>query len=256
MSNQVDKDQFQTPMMIQYLEIKKQYSDCILFFRLGDFYEMFLDDAKVGSEVLDITLTARSRGKDGAIPMCGVPFHAVDSYLSKLVSAGYKVALCDQVSLPDGKGLVKREVIRVITPGTNLNDKGLEKKKNNYIIAIDYLTSILSIVICDLGTGEISFLEEEKIDFTRAKQIIDDLFSKIKPVEGIVKDEFYFDKKKMDLFSNYSDFFIYNFEDWNKYTNNYSIRLQEIFNVKSLKNISLEDKPLTAKVCSVLLGYL
>ena len=239
MTNQDSQDQFKTPMMIQYLEIKKQYSDCILFFRLGDFYEMFLEDAKIGSEVLDITLTARSRGKDGAIPMAGVPFHAVDSYLAKLVSAGYKVAICDQVSLPNGKGLVEREVIRVVTPGTNLNNRGLEKKSNNYLLAVDYVNSTLVIIVCDLGTGEISFVEEEKIDILRAKQVIDDLFSKIKPVEGIVKDEFYFDKDKMSLFSNYPDFFIYSFESWNKYTKGVTKNLKEIFKVKSLKNLNL-----------------
>lgn len=256
MTNQDSQDQFKTPMMIQYLEIKKQYSDCILFFRLGDFYEMFLEDAKIGSEVLDITLTARSRGKDGAIPMAGVPFHAVDSYLAKLVSAGYKVAICDQVSLPNGKGLVEREVIRVVTPGTNLNNRGLEKKSNNYLLAVDYVNSTLVIIVCDLGTGEISFVEEEKIDILRAKQVIDDLFSKIKPVEGIVKDEFYFDKDKMSLFSNYPDFFIYSFESWNKYTKGVTKNLKEIFKVKSLKNLNIENRSLTQKVCNVLLGYL
>lgn len=256
MDIKIDGSQFKTPMMIQYLEIKKQYSDCILFFRLGDFYEMFLDDAKIGSEVLDITLTARSRGKDGEVPMCGVPFHAVDSYLAKLVSAGFKVAICDQVSLPDGKGLVKREVIRVVTPGTNLNNRGLEKKKNNYILAVDYINSTLVVVICDLGTGEISFIEEEKVDLVKAKQVIDDLFSKIKPVEGIVRDDFYFDKEKMSLFANYPDFFVYSFEDWNRYIKNYKNNLQEIFKVKSLKSLSLENRVIASQVCNVLLGYL
>lgn len=256
MTNQDSNDQFQTPMMIQYLEIKKQYSDCILFFRLGDFYEMFLEDAKIGAEVLDITLTARSRGKDGDIPMAGVPFHSVDSYLAKLVSAGYKVAICDQVSLPNGKGLVEREVIRVVTPGTNLNERGLEKKNNNYLLAIDYTNSTLVIVICDLGTGEIAFIEEAKLDLVRAKQTIGDLFSKIKPVEGIVKEDFYLNQDKMNLFANYPDFFVYNFEDWHKYTKKVKKNLEKVFKVQTFKSLNLENKTLVQQVTNVLLGYL
>src|SRR3972149_5701407 len=101
-------EKFTTPMMRQYQQIKKQYPDCLLLFRLGDFYELFMDDAKIGAEILDITLTSRSRGKDGRIPMAGVPYHAVEGYLSKLVIAGYKAAICEQVSEPDGFGLVDR----------------------------------------------------------------------------------------------------------------------------------------------------
>src|SRR5690242_19906379 len=124
-----------TPMMKQYCEIKKQYMDCLLFFRAGDFYELFFDDAKVGSQALNITLTGKNAGKDGRIPMAGVPYHAVDTYLAKLVKAGYKVAICEQVSLPNKYGIVDREVIRIVTPGTMLDEKALEKKEHNYIIA-------------------------------------------------------------------------------------------------------------------------
>src|SRR5436190_13451424 len=100
---------FTTPMMKQYIAIKKQYQDCLLFFRMGDFYELFLDDAHIGAKVLNITLTSRSKGKDGRIPMAGVPYHAVDPYLAKLVHAGYKVAICEQVSEPNKYGLVERK---------------------------------------------------------------------------------------------------------------------------------------------------
>ena len=109
---------FSTPMMKQYEIIKKQYQDCLLFYRMGDFYELFLDDALIGAKVLDITLTSRAKGKDGKIPMAGVPYHAVDSYLSKLVKAGYKVAICEQMTEPSSKGIIEREVVRVVTPGT------------------------------------------------------------------------------------------------------------------------------------------
>lgn len=243
-------------MMIQYLEIKKQYPDCILFFRLGDFYEMFLEDAEIGSDILDITLTARSRGKDGKIPMAGVPFHAVDSYLAKLVSAGYKVAICDQVSEPDGKGLVEREVIRVVTPGTNLSDKSLKKKDNNYLLAIDYNNKNLVIVICDLGTGEVSYIEEESVSLVEVKQVIDDLFAKIKPVEGIVTEQFTFDQDKMNLFSNYHDFFVYSYEDWIKKTNNVTKELVKIFRVRSLKELGISNKELLLSTLGSLIHYL
>jgi len=112
-----------TPMLKQYNSIKKDYADCILFFRLGDFYEMFYDDAKVASQILDLVLTSRSAGKMGKVPMCGLPFHAADSYISRLVKAGYKVAICEQVEDPSkAKGIVKREVIRVITSGTFIDE--------------------------------------------------------------------------------------------------------------------------------------
>lgn len=121
--------EFSTPMMKQYSEIKSKYLDCLLFYRMGDFYELFFDDAKIGAQILNITLTGRPEGKDGRVPMAGVPFHAVDSYLAKLVQAGYKVAICEQVSLPNKYGIIDREVVRIVTPGTLLDEKALEKKR-------------------------------------------------------------------------------------------------------------------------------
>ena len=128
--------EFSTPMMRQYMEIKQEHEDCLLFFRLGDFYELFLDDAKIGAKVLDITLTRRPRGKDGEIPMAGVPHHAADGYIAKLVKAGHKVALCEQITEPTGKGIVERAVVRIITPGSILDEKSLSKKDNNYTFSI------------------------------------------------------------------------------------------------------------------------
>ncbi|OGC46972.1 hypothetical protein A2713_00520 [candidate division WWE3 bacterium RIFCSPHIGHO2_01_FULL_35_17] len=148
---------FETPMMKQYAFIKKQYADCILFFRLGDFYEMFLEDAEIGSKVLDITLTARNKGKDGAIPMCGVPFHASDAYISKLVKNGYKVAICEQIGTPqESEDLVERDVIRVVTPGTIIDENMLENKSNNYVltISIDRKKNQLSMSYADISTGD------------------------------------------------------------------------------------------------------
>ena len=116
-----------TPMMKQYMQTKEEYKDCILFYRLGDFYEMFFDDALTASKELEITLTGKNCGLEERAPMCGIPYHAVDSYLNRLVSKGYKVAICEQVEDPKtAKGIVKREVIRVVTPGTNLDTQGLD----------------------------------------------------------------------------------------------------------------------------------
>lgn len=129
-----------TPMMTQYLETKKQYPDCILFYRLGDFYEMFFEDAKTVSKELELTLTGKNCGTEERAPMCGIPYHAVDGYLNKLVKRGYKVAVCEQVEDPKtAKGMVKREVTRVVTPGTNLSSQALDEAKNNYIMCIAYI---------------------------------------------------------------------------------------------------------------------
>ena len=132
-----------SPMMQHYISTKKEYSDCILFYRLGDFYEIFFDDALVASKELELTLTGKACGLEERAPMCGVPFHAVDSYLNKLVSRGYKVAICEQMEDPKlAKGIVKREVTRIVTPGTNLNMQSLEETKNNYLMSIFYSTTM------------------------------------------------------------------------------------------------------------------
>ena len=126
-----------TPMMEQYLQIKQNHRDTILFFRLGDFYEMFLDDAVLASKELEITLTGREAGEKGRVPMCGVPYHAADNYITRLIKKGYKVAICEQVEDPAAaKGIVRREVVRIVTPGTVLEGQTLEEKNNNYIVAL------------------------------------------------------------------------------------------------------------------------
>ena len=124
-----------SPMMQRYLETKEEYKDCILFYRLGDFYEMFFDDAITVSRELELTLTGKDCGQAERAPMCGVPHHAAEIYISKLIAKGYKVAICEQLEDPKtAKGIVKREVIRVVTPGTNLDTQGLDETKNNYML--------------------------------------------------------------------------------------------------------------------------
>ena len=137
------------------METKKQYHDCILFYRLGDFYEMFFDDALTASKELEITLTGKECGLEERAPMCGVPYHAVDSYLSRLVQKGYKVAIAEQMEDPKlAKGLVKREVIRVVTPGTITSAQALDETKNNYLMGIVYLADKMGVSVVDNTTGD------------------------------------------------------------------------------------------------------
>ncbi len=144
-----------TPMINQYLQIKSNYQDAFLFFRLGDFYEMFFDDAELASKLLEITLTARDGGNTQKIPMCGVPYHSAEAYISRLIENGYKVAVCEQVEDPKvAKGVVKREVVRVITPGTVMEGKKLESKTNNYIASLTYNQDRFGLSLSDVSTGE------------------------------------------------------------------------------------------------------
>ncbi|MGE5390848.1 MAG: DNA mismatch repair protein MutS, partial [Deltaproteobacteria bacterium] len=141
-----------TPMLQQYLQIKSEYPDTILFFRLGDFYEMFFEDARIGSRELEIVLTARDGGEE-KVPMCGIPYHAVDNYLAKLVTRGFKVAICEQVEDPrEAKGVVRREVTRVVTPGTVLEDGLLEENRNNYLVAVVEENEIIGLAWTDIST--------------------------------------------------------------------------------------------------------
>ena len=143
-----------TPMMSQYLQIKKDYSDAILFFRLGDFYEMFFDDAITASKVLELTLTARSYSKGEKAPMCGVPFHSAEGYIARLVSAGFKVAICEQTEDPaTAKGIVKRDVIRVITKGSIIENNMLDDSRNNYLACVYFDGKNGGVCFCDVSTG-------------------------------------------------------------------------------------------------------
>lgn len=174
-----------TPMMQQYMETKKQYQDCILFYRLGDFYEMFFDDALTASKELEITLTGKACGLEERAPMCGIPYHAVEGYLTKLVSRGYKVAICEQVEDPKlAKGLVKRDVIRIVTPGTNLNVQSLEESKNNFLMCITYTPTRIGISVADVTTGDYYLTEVEDL-----RKLNDELM-KYEPSEVICNEAF------------------------------------------------------------------
>nr|WP_330376955.1 DNA mismatch repair protein MutS [Butyrivibrio sp. WCE2006] len=174
-----------SPMMQNYMRTKEEYKDCILFYRLGDFYEMFFDDAKVASKELELTLTGKACGLEERAPMCGVPHHAVESYLSKLVNRGYKVAICEQLEDPkEAKGIVKRDVTRVVTPGTNLNMQALDETKNNYLMCVFYSDDKSGIAFADVTTGDFFLTEVDKL-----KDIIDEI-QKFQPSELICNDAF------------------------------------------------------------------
>ena len=175
-----------SPMMPHYLQTKKEYPGCILFYRLGDFYEMFFDDAEIVSRELELTLTGKSCGLPERAPMCGVPFHALDSYLTRLVEKGYKAAICDQVEDPrTAKGMVKREVTRIVTPGTNLDMESLEEGKNNFIVCILYSRQGLSgISVADVTTGEFYMTQTEG-----DRKIYDEII-RCAPAEIVCNDEF------------------------------------------------------------------
>ena len=193
-----------SPMMQHYLQTKAEYKDCILFYRLGDFYELFFDDAKVASKELELTLTGKACGLEERAPMCGVPFHAVDSYLTKLVSRGYKVAICEQTEDPKlAKGIVKRDVTRIVTPGTNLNMQSLEETKNNYIMSVLYSPDSIGISIADVTTGDYYLTE---VDSLRA---CNDEIVKYMPSEIICNEAFTFSgidindlKNRLQIFIN------------------------------------------------------
>lgn len=176
-----------SPMMAHYLETKKQYPDCILFYRLGDFYEMFFDDAKTAAEELELVLTGKDCGLKERAPMCGVPFHAADNYITRLVRKGHKVAVAEQMEDPkQAKGLVKREVIRVVTPGTITANEALEETKNNYLMCIAYVCNVYGIAAIDISTGDFSLTQVEEL-----KSLYDEI-TRFAPSEIICNDEFLF----------------------------------------------------------------
>ncbi|UQA64563.1 DNA mismatch repair protein MutS [Staphylococcus hominis] len=180
-----------TPMMQQYLKIKSQYRDCLLFFRLGDFYEMFFEDAKEASRVLEITLTKRDAKKENPIPMCGVPYHSANSYIETLINNGYKVAICEQMEDPkQTKGMVKREVVKVVTPGTMMEQGGMDENQNNYILSFIQNENGYALSYCDVSTGEL-----KATNFEDESTLINEIIT-INPNEIVVREDINEDLKK------------------------------------------------------------
>ena len=196
-----------SPMMQNYLETKKQYNDCMLFYRLGDFYEMFFDDAIVASRELEITLTSRACGLEEKAPMCGVPYHAVDIYISRLIAKGYKVAICEQLEDPKkAKGIVKRDVIRVVTPGTVIEANMLEEKRNNYIMSIVKKGIHYGLAICDISTGDF-FATQIKLQSNNFEKLLDE-YARYTPAEIVVNNAMGNSEKELNILKDRNNTFI------------------------------------------------
>ena len=240
-----------TPMMQQYLKTKEEYKDCILFYRLGDFYEMFFDDAIVVSKELELTLTGKSCGAEERAPMCGVPYHAVEGYLNKLVANGHKVAICEQVEDPKlAKGLVKREVIRIVTPGTNTDMQALDESKNNYIMCIVYLADKYGISLADISTGDYFVTE---VDTER--KLIDEI-NKFAPSEIICNESFYMSGVDLSDMKNRLGIAVYSLEAWYFSDETAENTLKEHFKVQSLEGLGLSDYACGTIAAGALLRYL
>lgn len=239
-----------TPLMKQYKEIKSNFEDSILFFRLGDFYEMFFEDAVKASRELGLTLTSRNKEKNVDIPLAGVPFHSADSYITKLVSKGYKVAICEQTEDPKmAKGIVKREVVKIITPGTVVDVEALDSKSNNYLMSILKIENKLGIAYIDITTGEFKVTEVEKDDdFVKLFNEI----NKIEPKEVLVTEDFYGEiKEKLDDFLQKNDSvvtFVNKVRDSAKY-------LMDYFEIVSLESYGIKDKKAIIGAAAMALDY-
>ena len=240
-----------TPMMQQYLETKKEYQDCILMYRLGDFYEMFYDDALLASKELDITLTGKSCGQEERAPMCGVPYHALEGYLSKLVSNGHKVAICEQMEDPKQvRGIVKREVVRIVTPGTNLNLQSLEETKNNYLMCIVYFPGKTGISAADVTTGDYYLTEVEDI------HKLQDEINKYEPTEIICNEQFLLSGYDIDDLKNRLGVTIFSLAS--QYFDEDGCRrsIKKHFHVNSLSGLGVDDFPTGLIAAGALMQYL
>ena len=238
-------------MMQQYMETKKQYSDCILFYRLGDFYEMFFDDAITASKELEITLTGKNCGLEERAPMCGVPYHSVDSYLNRLVEKGYKVAICEQVEDPQqAKGIVKREVVRVVTAGTNMNAQALDETKNNYIMCIVYIADRYGLAVADVSTGDYFVTELDS-----GRKLLDEIH-KFSPSEIICNESFYMSGLDLDDLRHRLGMMIYSI-DTHFFDDEMCARiLKEHFHAASLEGMGLGDYNCGVIAAGALLKYL
>ncbi len=239
-----------SPMMVQYLESKKEYPDCILFYRIGDFYEMFFEDAKIASEVLDLVLTGKDCGTGERAPMCGIPFHAADSYVSRLVSNGYKVAIAEQMEDPKmAKGIVKREVIRVVTPGTMTSDAVLDERKNNFLMSIFYDESGFGVSTVDVSTGE--FLTTT---CKTGKEVLDEL-SRFSPSEIVCNQAFMISGMDTDELKNRYNLIITELGN-DVYNDTSATELLEKHFHSSIEGIGLQDLDLARLSASAALRYI
>jgi len=238
-------------MMQQYMKTKEEYKDCILFYRLGDFYEMFFDDAITASKELDITLTGKNCGLEERAPMCGVPFHSVDGYLNRLVSKGYKVAICEQMEEPsNARGIVRREVVRVATPGTNLDMQALDESRNNYIMCVAYIADRFGMSVADVTTGDYFVTEIEN-----AGKLFDEIY-KFMPSELICNEAFYMSGMDIDDLKDRLGVTIYSLDAWYFDDAICTQTLKEHFQVSSMEGLGISDYDCGVIASGALLIYL
>ena len=240
-----------TPMMQHYIKTKEEYEDCILFYRLGDFYEMFFEDAETVSRELELTLTGKDCGLAERAPMCGVPFHAADNYINRLVEKGYKVAICEQVEDPKlAKGIVKREVIRVVTPGTNLYTQALDETKNNYIMSVAYISNRFGIAFADVTTGAFMVTEVEKL-----RNFLDELY-KFSPAELICNEAFCMSGVDLEELRNRLHLSVSALDNWYFDDDLCQRTLKDHFHVGTLEGLGLKDYDCATIAAGALLTYL
>ena len=240
-----------TPMMQHYIKTKEEYEDCILFYRLGDFYEMFFEDAETVSRELELTLTGMDCGLTERAPMCGVPFHAADNYINRLVEKGYKVAICEQMEDPRlAKGIVKREVIRVVTPGTNLYTQALDETKNNYIMSVAYISNRFGIAFADVTTGAFMVTEVEKL-----RNLLDELY-KFSPAELICNEAFCMSGVDLEELRNRLHLSVSALDNWYFDDDLCQRTLKDHFHVGTLEGLGLKDYDCATIAAGALLTYL
>lgn len=240
-----------TPMMQQYLDIKNQYKDCIMFYRVGDFYEMFFDDALTASKALEITLTGKDCGQEERAPMCGVPYHAYEVYANRLIEQGYKVAICEQVEDPkQAKGLVKRDVIQIITPGTNLSTQNLKEGQNNYIMSIYVFDNAYGIAVADITTGEARTCQ------VTSQEKCKDEINKYQPSEIICNETLLCQDWDWDYYRERLHITISAIDDWHFNEEQAANCLLKHFKVQSLEALGLKDRSLTVIASGALMEYL
>jgi len=240
-----------SPMMQNYLNTKKEYADCILFYRLGDFYEMFFEDAELVSRELELTLTGKSCGLEERAPMCGVPYHAAEVYLNRLINKGYKVAICEQVEDPkEAKGLVKREVTRIVTPGTNLDIQSLDERKNNYLMCIICIGDEYGVCITDITTGEFRVT-----DIKSNRKLCDEIF-KFMPSEIICNDAFNFSGINIEELKYKLNVTIYSLDSWYYDDESAISRIKNHFKIDNIQSFGLDNYPVGTIAAGATLNYL
>lgn len=240
-----------SPMMAEYVKTKQQYKDCILFYRLGDFYEMFFEDALTVTKELEITLTGKDCGLEERAPMCGVPFHAAETYINRLIEKGYKVAICEQVEDPKkAKGLVKREVIRVVTPGTTLDAASLDESKNNYLMSIVSMEDHFGCAIADISTGDCFLTEVDK-----PQKLLDEI-NKFVPAEIICNDAFFMSGVDTDDLKNRLGICVFPLDAWYFDDSLCKRTLKEHFHVNTLEGLGIQDYDIGVIASGALFLYL